>query len=481
MKGFIIGNEVITKDRTFDILNPATEEVIEKVSLATKEDVKYAIETANKAFEEWSTTPLYKRIELLYKLYQFFDENKENFARIIALEAGKPIRDARTEALRASRVFLYTAEAARFLLTGESPRLDAFEYPVGNENRIAIVKREPIGIVVAIPPFNFPIISLVHKITPALAVGNTVVVKPSISTPLTALTLVEAMLKIGFPPGVVNVVTGLSSEIGDELISHKDVSLITFTGSTETGLKIASKAASLSKRLIMELGGSDPFIVLEDADVEKASTIATRARFEYAGQNCNSAKRFIVHERVYESFIKNFKEKVARLNLGNPLEEKTDVGPLINAGAVITMQDFLEDALNKGGELVIGGDKYVGKGFFFYPTIIKNVSLEAKAINEEVFGPIAPVIKVKDDEEAIAIANATKYGLQAALFTQDYKKALKLADKIKAGAVIINDSTRLRWDALPFGGVKFSGFGREGIKYAIEEMTELKVIAATLS
>jgi len=480
MKGSIIGNELVIRDRTYDLINPATEEIIEKISLATPDDAKNAIETAKKAFETWSTTPLYKRIEMLYKIADYISENREEFAKILSLEAGKPIKDARVEAMRTEKVFRYSAEAARFLLTGETPRLDAFEYPLGNENRIALIRREPMGVVVAITPFNFPLNSFAHKVAPALAVGNTVVVKPSLSTPLSALNLASVMLKLGLPPGVVNVVTGYSSEIGDLLITHEEVSLITFTGSTETGLKIASKAAGLSKRMIMELGGSDPMIILDDADVERASAVATRARFEYAGQNCNAAKRIIVQEKVFDTFIERFKIKASGLKLGNPLDENIDIGPLISAEAVKNMERFIEDALNKESELIIGGKKPYPRGFFFMPTIIKASTPDLKALQEEVFGPIAPVVKVKDEEEAIAIANKTKYGLQAAIFTRDYKKALKMAEKIKAGAVIINDSTRLRWDALPFGGVRFTGFGREGVKYTMQEMTEIKLVALNL-
>jgi len=480
MKGFIIGNEIVLRDRSYEVINPATEEVIEKVSLATIDDAKNAIESAKRAFETWSTTPIYKRIELLYKLADYIANNKEDFAKILSLESGKPIRDARVEATRTEKVFRYSAEAARYLLTGEIPRLDAFEYPIGNENRMAMIKREPIGIVTAILPFNFPLNSFAHKVAPALAVGNTVVVKPSLSTPLSALNIANVMLKLGFPPGVVNVITGYSSEIGDILITHEDVNLITFTGSTQVGLKIASKAASYSKRMIMELGGSDPMIILDDANIERASAIATRARFEYAGQNCNSAKRIIVQEKVFDEFLERFKEKTSKLKLGNPLDESTDMGPVINEEAIKNMESFVEDAISKESELILGGKRAYPKGFFFAPTILKTTNPEIRALSEEVFGPVAPVVKVKDEEEAIAIANKSKYGLQSAIFTNDYKKALKLADKIKSGAVIINDSTRLRWDALPFGGVKYTGFGREGVKYTMQEMTELKLIALNL-
>jgi len=415
----------------------------------------------------------------LRKAAEIIEREKERLAVLLAMEAGKPIKDARVEVLRASRVFRQAAEEAAIVLEGKNYRVDAYEYPPGNENRIVVSTREPIGVVSAILPFNFPINSFAHKVAPAIAVGNSVVVKPSLNTPLSAIEMRKILIEAGLPESAVRVVTGFSSEIGDEMVTHPLISLITLTGSTQTGLKIASKAVSLGKRIIMELGGSDPIIVLEDANVERASSIAVRARFEYAGQNCNAGKRIIVREEVYDKFVKAFSEKVKSLKVGDPLDESTDVGPVINKESVESLNNVLEDARAKGGKVEVL-NKGPDTGYFFPLSMVTNPTLDMLVLKTEVFGPIAPIVSVKNDEEAIQMANSTEYGLQSAIFTNDVNRALKIAKELKFGAVIINDSTRLRWDSLPFGGFKKSGIGREGVRDTMLEMTENKLIAITI-
>lgn len=304
-------------------------------------------------------------------------------------------------------------------------------------------------------------------------------VKPSINTPLAAIEMKKILVEAGLPDSAVRVVTGYSSEIGDEIITHPLVGLITLTGSTQTGLKIASKAVSLGKRIIMELGGSDPIIILEDANIERASSIAVRARFEYAGQNCNAGKRIIVREEIYDKFVKAFNDKARALKVGDPLDETTDVGPVINKESVENLNSVLADAKAKGGKVEIL-NKGPESGSFFPLTMVTNPSLDMLVLKSEVFGPIVPIVSVKSDEEAIRIANSTEYGLQSAIFTNDVNRALKLSRELKFGAVIINDSTRLRWDSLAFGGFKKSGIGREGVRETMLEMTENKLIAITL-
>jgi succinyl-CoA reductase len=278
------------------------------------------------------------------------------------------------------------------------------------------------------------------------------------------------------------VVVGPASVIGEEIIENKKVAGVTFTGSTNTGLYIASKASLTGKRIMMEMGGSDPVIILEDVDLAKVVPITVRARFEYAGQNCNSAKRFFIHEKIYDKFIEFYKENTEKINVGDALSEYTDMGPLISLDAIKQMQAYVEDALNKGSKLIFGGKKLYDKGFFFSPTIITDTNLDMKCMKEEVFGPVAPIAKFSSVEEAIEFANSTEYGLQAAIFTNDLKKALKIAREIRSGGVLINDSTRLRWDALPFGGVKLSGLGgREGVRTTILNMTEPKIISINLT
>ncbi|TRM82776.1 aldehyde dehydrogenase [Sulfolobus sp. F3] len=407
------------------------------------------------------------------------EREQERLARLLATEAGKPIKDSSVEVLRASRLFRQAAEEASIVLEGKNYRVDAYEYPPGNENRIVISTREPIGVVTAILPFNFPINSFAHKVAPAIAVGNSVVVKPSINTPLSAIEMKKILVEAGLPDSAVRIVTGYSNEIGDEIITHPLVGLITLTGSTQTGLSIASKAVALGKRIIMELGGSDPIIVLEDANIDRASSIAVRARFEYAGQNCNAGKRIIVRQEIADKFAKAFYEKVKSLRVGDPLDETTDVGPVINRESVEKLNSVLEDAKIKGGKVEIL-NKGSDSGYFFPLSVITNANLDMLALKTEVFGPIAPIVSVKNDEEAISIANSTEYGLQSAIFSNDLNRALKISRQLKFGAVIINDSTRLRWDSLPFGGFKKTGIGREGVRETMIEMTENKLIAITL-
>ena len=446
----------------------------------SRDEVRGEIEEAYKGFEIISKMPLYKRTAILRKVSEILEREQERLANLLALEAGKPIKDARVEVMRASRLFRQAAEEASIVLEGKNYRVDAYEYPPGNENRIVISTREPIGVVSAILPFNFPINSFAHKVAPAIAVGNSVVVKPSISTPLSALEMKRILIEAGLPDSAVRVVTGYSNEIGDELVTHPLVSLITLTGSTQTGLQVASKAVSQGKRIIMELGGSDPIIVLEDADLERAVSIAVRARFEYAGQNCNAGKRIIVREEIFDKFVKAFKEKVKVLKVGDPLEESTDVGPVINSESVEKLNKVIEDAKEKGGNVEVL-NKGPETGYFFPLTVVTNPSLDSLVMKSEVFGPVAPIVTVKSDEEAIKVANSTEYGLQSAIFTRDLNRGLKIARELRFGATIINDSTRLRWDSLPFGGFKKSGIGREGVRDTMLEMTESKLIAITLT
>ncbi len=462
-----------------EIRSPSNLKVIGTVKRMAKDEVRGEIEEAYKGFEEISKMPLYKRTNVLRKVSEILEREQERLARLLAMEAGKPIKDSRVEVLRASRLFRQAAEEASIVLEGKNYRVDAYEYPPGNENRLVISTREPIGVVTAILPFNFPINSFAHKVAPAIAVGNSVVVKPSISTPLSAIEMKKILVEAGLPDSAVRVITGYSNEIGDEIITHPLVGLITLTGSTQTGLSIASKAVALGKRIIMELGGSDPIIVLEDANIDRASSIAVRARFEYAGQNCNAGKRIIVREEIADKFTKAFYEKVKSLKVGDPLDETTDVGPVINRESVEKLNSVLEDAKAKGGKVEIL-NKGSDSGYFFPLSVIANANLDMLALKTEVFGPIAPIVSVKTDEEAISIANSTEYGLQSAIFSNDLNRALKISRQLKFGAVIINDSTRLRWDSLPFGGFKKTGIGREGVRETMLEMTENKLIAITL-
>ncbi len=467
---------VDSDDRT-PVVNPATEEVVDYVPNLPLDVVRQAIDAAHDALKTLQSMTIAKRSRLLLKVAEMIRQSREDLAKTMSMEIGRPIKSARLEIERTAMIFELAASEVRRALTGEFVPLEMYEWPAGNEERIAIIKREPLGVVASITPFNFPAASFAHKVAPALAVGNAVVHKPAPNAPLTQIKLAEIILKAGFPPGSVNVVTGDPVKIGEELVTNDKVAMITFTGSDRTGLGvIAPKAIARGKRLLMELGGSDAIIVLEDADMRKAARAAVVGRFDYSGQYCNAAKRLIVKREASDDFAKALIEEFNKLRVGDPLDESTDIGPLISAEAVSSMRAFLEDALSKGGE-ILAQLEVPKRGFYFPPTIVKlRADSEARALREEVFGPILPLVVVDSDEEAVEAANATDYGLDASIFTRNFPRAYKLASHIKAGTVVINDTTRLRWDALPFGGFKRSAIGREGIYHTMLAMTEIKVL-----
>ncbi|MDT7888365.1 MAG: aldehyde dehydrogenase family protein [Desulfurococcales archaeon] len=483
MRELIIGGERIDSGSYQDVISPGTGEAIDRVSIASdREMVRRAIDIAYETFEKFSREPLVNRIKILKRAADLIESSSEELARILSMEAGKPIRDARVEISRAVSLFRIAAEEARMVLEGKVHRVDAYEYPPGNENRIVMEVREPIGVVGAILPFNFPANSFAHKVAPNIAVGNTVVVKPASATPISALELASILYRAGLPKGVLSVLPGPASIVGDEIVSNRKVHGITFTGSTATGVSIASKAVLSGKRIMMEMGGSDPIIVLEDADVVRAAQIAARARYEYAGQNCNAGKRIIVHEKIRDKFVEAFLESVKRIRVGDPLNEESDMGPVISEESLRNLQSMIRDALEKGGKLLHGGDRMRMKGFYLAPTVIYEPPRDARVMREEVFGPIAPITGFSRDDEAAEIANMTDYGLQAAIFTRDIAKALRIARELEVGGVMINDSTRLRWDALPFGGVKLSGLGgREGVRSTILNLTEVKIVSINIA
>ncbi|MER3601677.1 MAG: aldehyde dehydrogenase [Nitrososphaerota archaeon] len=481
MRALLLAGERRTGERSLTVINPSTGEELERVAAAGREEVREAAEAARRAQVTWAALPLRERAKVLVRTAALVEARAEELARLLALEAGKPIRDARVEVLRAVSVFRLSAEEARFVLEGKVHRVDAYEYPPGNEQRFVMELREPLGVVAAILPFNFPANSFAHKVAPTLAAGNAVLVKPASATPLTALELGALLYEAGLPRGVLSVLPGRGGEVGEELLASDAVDAITFTGSTAVGLQLASRAALRGKRLLMELGGSDPIIILPDADLEKAVSTAVRARFEYAGQNCNAGKRILVHEALYARFSSAYAERARALRVGDPLDEMSEVGPLISREALASLEDYLSDALAKGARLAAGGGRLEGRGFYFAPTVLTDVPGEARAMKEEVFGPLAPLTSFSSEDEALALAGQSEYGLQAAIFTADIRKALRLAAALRVGAVMINDSTRLRWDALPFGGAKKSGLGgREGVRSTIYHLTEPKLISINL-
>jgi len=403
--------------------------------------------------------------------------DREAIARIIATEVGKPIVDARVEVDRAAGVFDLAADEVRHL-GGESFPADAYALPSGNEHRFLFTVRDPIGVVVAIGPFNFPLNLLTHKVAPALAAGNPVVAKPTSSAPFTALKLAEHARAVGLPRGVLNIVLGPGAAVGNTLVEHPATRLVTFTGSTEVGKGIAERAVRHAKRIILEMGGLDPFIVLEDAPIDVAVANAVRGAFSYAGQVCTASKRILVADPIAADFAKQFGARVAALKVGPALDESTQVGPVIDAAALDRLDGLVRDATERHAHVLTGGGRVErSAGTFYRPTVLDQVPPEARVAQEEPFGPVSPILRFRDEDDAIRIANGTSYGLQAAVYTNDLRRAFSIARRIRAGGVHINDPTNLRWDALPFGGVRESGLGREGVRYAMQEMTEVKLIS----
>jgi len=463
------------------VVDPSTGRPIGEAPIASADEARAAVEAAAAVEESWGATPGHVRAKILRAAAARLRDDRETIARLIASEVGKPIVESRVEADRAAGVFDLAAEEIRHL-GGESFPADAYERPAGNEQRFLFTVRDPIGVVVAIGPFNFPLNLLSHKVAPALAAGNPVVAKPTSAAPFTALRLAEHLAAAGLPPGVLNVVVGPGRTVGDTLVEHPRSRLVTFTGSTEVGKSIAEKAGRHAKRVILEMGGMDPFVVLEDASLDVAVAAAVRGAFGYSGQVCTASKRILVQESVAEKFARSFAAKANALRVGPALEETTEVGPLIDAAAVDRMEELVEDARSRSAKVLTGGSRPPSAaGSFYLPTVMDEVPEEARVAREEPFGPIAPVLRFHDLDDAVRIANSTPYGLQAAVYTRDLARGFALAKRIRAGGVHLNDPTNLRWDALPFGGVKESGLGREGLRSAMEEMTEVKLISVNFA
>jgi len=460
------------------VVDPSTGRTLGEAPVASADEARAAVDAAAEQEDRWGNVPGHERARLLRALAERLRADRDGMARLIASEVGKPIVEARVEVDRAIGVYLLAAEEIRHL-GGESYPADAYERPAGNESRFLFSVRDPIGVVVAIGPFNFPLNLLSHKVAPALAAGNPVVVKPTSAAPFTALRLAEHFAAAGLPPGVLNVVVGPGGSVGHTLVEHPRTRLVTFTGSTEVGKAIAERAGRHAKRVILEMGGLDPFVVLDDAALEVAVPAAVRGAFGYSGQVCTASKRFLVHESVAEKFGRALAERARALRVGPALDETTEVGPLIDPEAVQRVDALVSEARARSAKVLAGGSRPGGPsgGNFYSPTVLDEVVEEARVVREEPFGPIAPIVRFSDLDDAVRIANATPYGLQAAVFTQDLARGFRLAKRIRAGGVHLNDPTTLRWDALPFGGVKESGLGREGLRSAMQEMTEVKLIS----
>ena len=467
----LIGEKWMDKDEKIDVRNPYNDDLIDTVPSGDVADVEAAFQAAEEGFKINRALPVHERISILYKAAEILKERQEDFAKTIALEGSKTIKEARKEASRCIDTITISAEEARRVV-GETIPFDSRQ---GSENRLGYYYRFPIGIIVAITPFNDPLNLVAHKIGPAIAGGNSVVLKPATVTPLSALKLGEAFIEAGLPWKILNIVTGKASKIGDALVTDPRGRMISFTGGTEAGLDITKKAGL--KKIGMELGSNSPVIVMDDADLPQAVELSVSGAFWAVGQNCIGVQRIYIHEAVYDEFEKMFVEQTKKIKVGFQLDEDTDMGPMITEEEAARVEEWVKEAAKAGAELLTGGSR---EGTHFEPTVFRNMPDTAKLNCEEVFGPVVNLYKVSSLDEAIQLANSVIYGLHGAIFTRSLDNAFKAIKELDVGGVMVNDSTDYRIDMMPFGGVKWSGLGREGIKFALLEMTEPKVVCFNL-
>jgi acyl-CoA reductase-like NAD-dependent aldehyde dehydrogenase len=450
--------------------NSATREVLDTVPKATKEDAQEAIEAAQEGKRAMSRMPAHKRAAILFRIADAIEDNLESLGELLAQENGKPILQTRDEVRVTARIFRGFGEEAKRIF-GRVVPMDAVP---GQERHLALTIRQPLGVIAAIVPFNYPVELYAHKAAPALAAGNAVIAKPPSECPLTLLKIAEMMEDAGLPQAAHQMITGPGAVVGEVLASSPDIQAITLTGSTATGRRISELAARNLKQIHMELGGNDALIVCADADLEKAANAIVLGRLARGnGQICCAVKRILVENPVYNPLAEILTERAKVLKVGNPLEDDTEVGPLITEKAAREVETAINDAVRAGAVVRTGGTR---RDAFIEPTVLTQVPLDVHLFNEEVFGPVAPLVAFSDYEEAVSVANRSVYGLQAAVFTHDISRAFDIAYRLQAGGVIVNWSSALRVESLPFGGVKLSGHGREGIHDTLMEMTYQKTI-----
>lgn len=453
---------------TFQVFNKYTWEPIATLEETPLSKVDEILQTAIKGFKIMKNMPSYKRAEILEEVSDRLRAKQEEYARVIAQEAGKPLKYARREAYRASVTMRFSSEEAKRIY-GEVIPFDAEPRGV---NRFAYYVREPIGVVLAITPFNDPLNLVAHKLGPAIAAGNSVILKPATLTPLSAIKLSEELINSGLPQEALQVVlTPGGSPVINKILDSDAIKMVTFTGGTEAADQIIRSHGI--KKYAMELGNNSPVIVWEDADIDKAVPLIVDAGFESQGQNCIHAQRILIHEKIYDEVREKLVKLTESLKVGDPLDESTDVGPMITEAEARRVEEWVEEAIRDGANLLTGHKRVRN---IYYPTILENVNLKSKIAIKEVFGPVMLLFKVRDIDEAINLANSTPYGLQAGIFTNNIKVAKRFIDELQFGGVLINDTSDFRVDFMPFGGYKYSGLGREGIRFAIEEMTEIKLV-----
>ncbi|OYD09066.1 NAD-dependent succinate-semialdehyde dehydrogenase [Paludifilum halophilum] len=459
---------------TFEVLNPATGEVVGETADASEEDVKEAVEAAHRAFPEWSARPAKERAEVLHRVYESMLKHRDELAECMTLEQGKPLAEARGEVQYAADFIEWYAEEAK--------RVYGETIPASASHKRIWVLKQPVGVVAAITPWNFPAAMITRKVAPALAAGCTVVVKPAAQTPLTAGMLMELFEEAGLPAGTFNLITGTRpKEIGDALLGDTRVQKLTFTGSTEVGKLLMKQAADTVKRVSLELGGHAPFLIFEDADLETAAREVAASKFRNAGQTCVCTNRIYVHERIREPFAKQLADHVRQLKVGNGMEEGVEIGPLIDDRALEKVEHHVRDAVEKGAQVVTGGKRLdLPGGCYYEPTVLTGATEDMLVQQEETFGPVAPIQSFQTEKEALHKANSTPYGLAAYLYTRDLSRAIRVSEGLEYGIVGVNDGKPSAAQA-PFGGFKESGLGREGGKYGIEEFLETKYVSVALT
>ncbi|HEU4483699.1 MAG TPA: NAD-dependent succinate-semialdehyde dehydrogenase [Nitrososphaeraceae archaeon] len=453
----------MTNSAELTTINPTTEEILKKYAIMTKDNVSMFVKKARDAYKEWEKD-LDKRIDSLYHVANELRKNKENLSRTATNEMGKAIKEARAEIDKCVWAVEYFADNGKNFIHDESFNTDA---------RKSIIKFEPLGVIASIMPWNFPYWQALRFAAPSLIAGNTIVLKPASATMQCGIEIEKTFDKAGLSEGIFKTVIGDSSVA--EILVDSDVNAVTFTGSVPVGAKVAQRATSQLKKTVLELGGSDPFIVCADADIDKASLGAVKGRFINCGQSCIASKRFIVVKNIANEFIEKFIQNTEKLKVGDPSSDDTDIGPLVNSKALKNIDAQVNDSIKEGAEVVTGGEQIGSKGYFYKPTILGNTTPNMRIVNEEVFGPVAPILIAENEKEAIKLANDSEFGLGASIWTQDLENAEILSNIIKSGIVSVNNVV-VSDPRVPFGGIKKSGFGRELSRYGMLEFVNIKSI-----
>jgi acyl-CoA reductase-like NAD-dependent aldehyde dehydrogenase len=471
-KKLLIAGEWVDAGPVMEVRNKYDNTVIGTLPTARKEDVDAAIDAAERAEDLMADMPAHRRADILSRTAALIRERADDLARTIAAEAGKALKFARAEVDRAASTFTIASEEAK-RLHGETIPLDAV--PAG-EGYFGFWNRRPVGVIAAISPFNFPLNLVAHKVAPALASGNTLVLKPASTTPLAAVKLCEILQEAGLPSGAINLVVGSGGTVGEWLVTDPRVDKITFTGSPEVGRHILSVAGI--KKVTLELGNTSPVVVAPDADLDLVAKRAAVGAYYNSGQVCISVQRIYSEKQVYEPFSEKFVKATEAMVVGDPLDERVDVGPMIDPKEVDRIESWVQEAQTSGAQVLTGGKR---NGTVYYPTVLSNVNEEMKVVSEEVFAPVASIISSDDFESALQQANDTKFGLQVGVFTKDIERVFKAVRRLNFGGVIINDTPNFRADHMPYGGNRQSGLGREGVRFAMEDMTNIQLVAIRLN